>query len=166
MSDLPQGLPELPKARRFISTKGFRDGTSHIEVSGSKVTIVSETGNRQSTCIFSIDELEGYVMKGLMYEAAPADDAGETIKYASAWKNIPDGWGYYWVNKGDDVYRMMCVQPGKEYKNDSRSVEAWMCPGETRYRLDSQKMPKWKWLGIPSASQLEVALIAADRRGK
>ena len=77
--------------------------------------------------------------------------AGEALppSICSAWPSIPDGWGYYWVDKGDGDIRMMCLQPGKEWEKDGRSVEAWKCPGESRYRLDAQKMPKWKWLRIP-----------------
>ena len=78
-----------------------------------------------------------------------SDQAVAPSAICSAWPSIPDGWGYYWVDKGDGDIRMMCLQPGKEWEKDGRSVEAWKCPGESRYRLDAQKMPKWKWLRIP-----------------
>lgn len=61
---------------------------------------------------------------------------------------MPDTFGYYWVKRKGHKVEMRYLCPGGEYKNDSRSVEAWECPGIVRFRLDLQNMPSWNWTKI------------------
>lgn len=69
--------------------------------------------------------------------------------------NLPDGFGYFWVTKNQGekpVLLHLC--PGKEFRRDQRSVEAWECPGIGRSRLDWLGMPRWQWERIPEPSSL------------
>jgi hypothetical protein len=72
----------------------------------------------------------------------------ETVKEFAP--NIPSEWGYYWLTKSSNKEpELVSLSPGKNYKDDHRSVEIWECPGIGRTYLDLHRLPRWKWQHIP-----------------
>lgn len=68
---------------------------------------------------------------------------------ASFVPTVPTEFGYYWVTKKPGEKPVMLhLCPGKQFRNDERSVEAWDCPGIGRSRLDILNMPRWVWVPI------------------
>lgn len=64
------------------------------------------------------------------------------------WKNNIDGFGYYWMLQNNKASpELVKLVPGKYY-NDNGDIEAWSCPGISRYRLNINKNPKCKWMKI------------------
>ena len=68
---------------------------------------------------------------------------------ATGWKDLPEGFGYYWIRKGNGTIKLIHLCPGDGYESSGgRCVEAWNCPGCGRYRLDWINLPRWKWFKV------------------
>ena len=71
--------------------------------------------------------------------------------------NLPEDFGYYWLVKSADAApRMVHLCPGDQYDKDSRSIEAWHCPGIGRHRLDAHNMPAWMWIPVAPAAYAPI----------
>lgn len=83
------------------------------------------------------------------------DNHNKEILY---WSKYPSGWGYHWLDRGNGP-EMIYIAPDAQYENDKKSILFWLCPGETRIRLDAEKMPGgWRYISVSRPEKYIKAL--------